>query len=339
MRKVTVITPSRLHFALIDLNGVLGRIDGGIGLSLSQPGFRIIASHARETVVLGPEDIIHRARRIVELIQEKCRIGGVRIEIQQSIPSHVGLGSGTQLSLGISQAMCRLYDLELTHSEMGFVVERGGTSGIGIAAFSQGGFIVDGGHAKSEKSSFLPSSASKGVNPPPVIARYDFPDWDILITIPHCKHISGNDEVKLFQTLCPMSITDVQAISHIVLLKLMPSIVENDIVSFGEAIDQIQTLGWKKVEIENQDAIIRQTMDFLRKNGGHGVGLSSWGPAIFCFGDNLKPLEAKTREFMQRGYCFLTRANNSGAMVIDEDINGVYGCCPETANLQKALCG
>jgi beta-ribofuranosylaminobenzene 5'-phosphate synthase len=261
---------------------------------------------------------------------------------------------------------------------MAFLVGRGGTSGIGVAAFSQGGFIVDGGHrfsakeqppkspfikgeykegapfikgdlqaeipvrlpSKDEKSSFLPSSASKGVEPPPVTARYDFPDWDVLITVPNCRHISGEEEVNLFQTLCPLPLEDVRALSHIILMKLLPALVQRDLGSFGEAVDQIQDIAWKRVEVQQQDPIIRQVMDFLRNNGARGVGLSSWGPAIFCFGEDLKELEAKTREFLTSmnagGICFLTRANNTGAVVIEER-DGVYGSRSETAILQRTV--
>jgi beta-ribofuranosylaminobenzene 5'-phosphate synthase len=346
MNKVTVITPSRIHFALIDLNGSLGRVDGGIGLSLAHHGFRINAQDSDEMKIIAPPEIMPRANTILSLLKDRCDIGNARLEIEENIPSHVGLGSGTQLSLGIAQAICSLYDLGLTHQEMAFSVQRGGTSGIGVSAFSQGGFIVDGGHefskdtfCEGKKNSFLPSSASKGIKPPPIIARYDFPDWDILITIPNCKHISGNEEVELFQTLCPMPLDDVRMISHITLLKLLPSVVQHDIVSFGEAVDLIQSVGWKKVEIEKQDEIVRQQMDFLRQNDGYGVGLSSWGPAIFCFGENLTELQNITEEFLAKnnpgGYCFLTRANNFGATVIDDD--GIYGSRPETANEQRSF--
>jgi len=360
MSKITVITPSRLHFALIDLNGSLGRVDGGIGLSITHPGFRITAQSADETEVLicGTESkefslekrdrgiLISRTIKILELLREKCEINNIRIEIEESIPSHVGLGSGTQLSLGVAQAVCSLYDLDLNHHEMAFLVERGGTSGIGVATFSQGGFIVDGGHefskdgiCEDKKRSFLPSSASKGIKPPPIIARYDFPDWDILITIPNCKHISGEEEVKLFQTLCPLPLDDVRSISHIILLKLLPATVQHDLISFGEAVNIIQNLGWKKTEIEKQDEIVKQTMAFLRNNGGYGVGLSSWGPAIFCFGEDLSLLQNKARDFLTEnntnGYCFITRANNFGATVIDE--NGIYGSRIETTDLQRSF--
>ncbi|MGB9597152.1 MAG: beta-ribofuranosylaminobenzene 5'-phosphate synthase [Candidatus Poribacteria bacterium] len=346
MRKITIITPSRLHFALVDLNGSLGRVDGSIGLSLAYPGFKIVAQYSDETNIIASPEISYRANRILSLLKNRCDIGGVAIEIKENIPSHVGLGSGTQLSLGIAKAVCTLYDLDTSYQEMAFIVERGGTSGIGVAAFSQGGFIVDGGHEFSKdklcegiKNSFLPSSASKGINPPPIIARYDFPDWDILVTIPNCKHISGDDEVRLFQTLCPMPLEDVQAISHIILLKLLPAVVQKDIVSFGEAIDLIQNIGWKKVEIEKQDEIVRQMMAFLRENGGYGVGLSSWGPAIFCFGKDLIKLMKKTNNYLIEnhigGYCFITHANNSGATVIDE--NGIYRSGLETANQQRSF--
>ncbi len=337
MKKITVLTPSRIHIALIDLNGNIGRVDGGIGLTLSDPGFKIVAHISDKTEVSGNVDIIERAKKIIALLQKKCNIGHVKVYIEKSIPSHTGLGSGTQLSLGIAQALCKLHGLNYSHEEMAFLVERGGTSGIGISAFSQGGFIVDGGHSLREKTSFLPSSASKGVKPPPVIARYDFPDWDILITIPKCRHISGEEEVRLFQTLCPISLDDVKSIAHIVLLKMMPAIVQKDLISFSEAIDDIQTIGWKRVEIENQDPVIRETMDFLRNNGGYGVGLSSWGPAIFCFGENLRPLELKIKEFLPDCYCFITKANNTGANVIEEEFNGIYGDRLKTADLQETL--
>jgi beta-ribofuranosylaminobenzene 5'-phosphate synthase len=347
MRDVSIITPSRIHIALIDLNGSLGRVDGGIGLSLSSPGFKIKAHQSKHNFIVGPDECVDRAMKILTSLEKNPCIGCAEIEIQESIPSHVGLGCGTQLSLGITQAVCSLYDMKLSPREMAFLVGRGGTSGIGVAAFSQGGFIVDGGHKFSKdpghrdtKNSFLPSSASRGVKAPPVIMRYDFPDWDILITVPNCKHISGAEEVNLFQTLCPLPIKDVQALSHIVLMKLLPSLVQRDIESFGEAIDQIQNIGWKKVEVQKQDSAVRELMAFLKDNGGHGIGLSSWGPAVFCFGENLTKLELITQEFLANtkagGTCFITQANNTGALIIEDD-NGVYGSHPEAAKLQRTL--
>lgn len=35
--ELLIQTPSRLHLSLLDLNGSLGRIDGGVGLTLKKP--------------------------------------------------------------------------------------------------------------------------------------------------------------------------------------------------------------------------------------------------------------------------------------------------------------
>jgi len=320
MEKVTVTTPSRLHFALIDLNGSLGRVDGGIGLSLEHPGFQIIATPSMSVQIIGLKNglFLPRAEEIVKILKSKYNFSGVRIEITQSIPAHTGLGSGTQLSLGIAAAICALYDININIEETASLVGRGGTSGIGVATFQHGGFIVDGGHRfPTQKSSFLPSSASDNVAPPPILFRQNFPDWPILIVIPNCKHISGAEEVRLFTTLCPMPQTSAQQLSHLILMKLLPALVENDLSSFGETINRIQEIGWKKIEIDAQGPIIQKTIDFLRNNGAVGVGLSSWGPALYAFGEDLESLKEKTEEFLSRlpdgGTCFITEANNTGA--------------------------
>ena len=36
-----IISPSRIHLGLIDLNGSIGRVDGGIGITLNHPNFII----------------------------------------------------------------------------------------------------------------------------------------------------------------------------------------------------------------------------------------------------------------------------------------------------------
>ena len=325
MSKVVVTTPSRLHLALIDLNGSLGRIDGGIGLSLNYPCFKIIAEPSTSVEIIGSniQPFLERAKKIIDILKTKiaasgANFDGVLIEIEQAIPPHMGLGSGTQLSLGIAAAICKLYDVDLTVEEMALLTGRGGTSGIGIAAFREGGFIIDGGHKYPlQKSAFLPSSASHNVASPPVLIRRDFPDWRVLIVIPNSKRISGAEEVRLFTTLCPMPKETAQQLSHLVLMKLLPALVEEDIFAFGEVVNRIQEIGWKKIEVDMQGEILKKTIEFLRNNGAIGVGLSSWGPALYVLGEDLESLQKKTGQFLRSlpdgGMCFITKANNVGA--------------------------
>jgi len=327
LNRVVVTTPSRLHFALIDLNGSLGRIDGGVGLSLNYPCFEIIAEPSEKIDIVGSDSqpFLARAKKIIDILKAKIvssgfNFDGVSLEIAQAIPPHTGLGSGTQLSLGIATAICKLYDFDLSVEEAALLTGRGGTSGVGVAAFREGGFIIDGGHKyPSQKSSFLPSSASYNVASPPVLIRRDFPGWQILIVIPNCKRISGEEEVRLFTTLCPMPQETAQQLSHLVLMKLLPALLEEDIFGFGEAINRIQEIGWKKIEVDVQGAILKKTIEFLQNNGAIGVGLSSWGPALYVFGEDLERLQKKTSQFLSSlpngGMCFITKANNVGAEV------------------------
>jgi beta-ribofuranosylaminobenzene 5'-phosphate synthase len=336
MPRIGITTPSRLHFALIDLNGALGRIDGSIGLAINDPNFQFIAEPANDIQI---ESNLYRERThgIVERLQARYDFPGIHVRFTAEIPSHSGFGSGTQLALGVAQAVNTLYELNLSVGELAVAVGRGGTSGVGVAAFETGGFILDGGHRfPDEKSSLLPSSAAGSVPPPPILLRHPFPDWDLLIVIPNCTHISGETEVNLFQTLCPQPLSTAEKLSHIILLQLLPAIVEQDLYAFADAINRIQTFGWKKVEIDAQvepgemsaardqaprsgGGVLQHTLDFLRANGAIGAGVSSWGPGIFAVSEDLPALQRKTEAFLKTlpdgGTCFITRANHGGARV------------------------
>ena len=322
MHHVTITTPARLHFSLIDLNGALGRIDGGFGLAIEQPHFCITAERVAGIHVA---DSVYRERacHILARLQETYPFPGIGLEFTSEIPMHSGFGSGTQLSLGVAQAVNLLYGLNLSVLDLARVVGRGGTSGIGVAAFDTGGFIVDGGHRYPEqKASFLPSSAVGHISPPPILLRYPFPAWPLLIVLPNCSRIYGEAELELFRTLCPQPASIAPRLSHILLLQILPAILEEDMRGFGEALNQIQTFGWKRVEIDAQGQELQQTLEFLQHNGALGAGVSSWGPAICAVSLDIEELKRKTAAFLETlpkgGSCFVTRANNVGAQILPE---------------------
>ncbi|RKU15550.1 beta-ribofuranosylaminobenzene 5'-phosphate synthase [Candidatus Poribacteria bacterium] len=320
MRHVKITTPSRLHFSLLDLNGALGRIDGGFGLAIAEPNFQIVAERA--TDIHLPSSVYRdRAATVLERLQKTYPFPGIRLTFQSEIPMHCGFGSGTQLSLGVVQAVNVLYELGLDVQELARVVGRGGTSGIGIAAFRTGGFIVDGGHRFPEqKSSFLPSSALGDISPPPVLLRYSFPEVPLLIVMPNCSRIYGDKEIELFKTLCPQPEWVAQKLSHILLMQILPALVEGDMPTFGKALNQIQTFGWKKVEIDAQGTELQLTLDFLRDSGAFGAGVSSWGSAICVVGEDIERLRQDTEAFLRTlpdgGSCFVTQASDVGAQVV-----------------------
>ncbi len=60
---------------------------------------------------------------------------------------------------------------------------RGGRSGIGVATFEDGGFVVDAGHPTARFTTRPPDEGDWTV--PPVVARHDLPDdWRFLVVVP-----------------------------------------------------------------------------------------------------------------------------------------------------------
>jgi beta-ribofuranosylaminobenzene 5'-phosphate synthase len=225
--------------------------------------------------------------------------------------------------VGAGLAVCLLYGLEKSAAEVAKLVGRGGTSGIGVEAIQSGGFIVDGGHhfrhGDHSKHEYSPSSASQSVAPPPILARHDFPDWDVLVTVPLGEGASGLREVTLFKVVCPIPLDEVRHMCHIILMQMLPAIHERDLEMFGQAMEDYQQLGFKVFEFRAQTKLLVDCMQFLKDNGGTGVGMSSWGPALFTFGEDLSELRDKTRAWLDShggGETVLTKANNHGLRVV-----------------------
>lgn len=223
---VSITSPSRLHFSLIDRNGEFGRVDGGIGVALNEPSMKIEVSAVDKEVEekVNPEEVVPVLERMKSRIEPALK-GNYRVEILKKLPSHVGLGSRTQLSLSVAKAITVLENRSHGVVELAELVGRGGTSGIGTAAFDKGGFILDGGHVfrreKNEskkgmeneeiKTSFLPSSASK-VSPPPVLFQHALPnDWFFVVAIPMVKWGAHRlEEVEIFRRYCPIEREEVE---------------------------------------------------------------------------------------------------------------------------------
>jgi len=325
-RRVIVETPSRIHIGLIDMHGGSGRVDGGIGIALEDPGVLLEVQPSPTLEVHGCDPATQdRIGKTAENVITGIRAGGsVSITVRSSYPSHIGLGSGSQIALATARGICELYGKPLPVHELARLAGRGGTSGIGTAAFSRGGFIVDGGHRFGpglEKTDFRPSGASAGVNPPPVIIHHDFPaDWRILLAIPKLPAgASGKFETDIFRDHCPVPVEDVRALSHEVLMRMLPGIVERDLDLFGSSINAVQELGFKKVELGLQPPEVRGLLDAMRNAGAAGAGMSSFGPVLYAVGDTgVREIEKATRTHMDEnggGTTIVTSARNSGAAV------------------------
>jgi len=318
-------TPSRIHMGLIDLNGSYGRYDGGIGLTIKKPNFTLKCDNSDKGIAIDfhksitderikdqcKSKIIESCERIISHFQIESNY---HFDVKEAYFPHSGLGSGTQISLATAKLICEYNDIAISSPQLGGILKRGGTSGIGIYSFEQGGLIIDGGHGESEKNDFLPSSASDA-KPPVLIGRYEFPkDWEVLIAIPESHNIKGKKEVNIFQKYCPIPQIEVEKLSYLIFMNLIPYMLENDIESFGETINKIQDIGFKKIEVMVQQGRIKTLMEKMREFGAYGVGMSSFGPAIYGIIDkNNSDVLKATQEYLgDDGVVFKTPAQNRG---------------------------
>jgi beta-ribofuranosylaminobenzene 5'-phosphate synthase len=328
MEHIVIKTPSRLHFGLIDMNGEIGRIDGGIGLALEAPYTTIEVKKSDKIQVecKSEPEIIDRLETAIKNVCEHYSLPGAHINVMERPLPHVGLGSATQTFLGAAHGICNLFNIEASSPELAYLAGRGGTSGIGVAAIQTGGFIIDGGHSfrrnENSKHGYTPSSASGGMKPPPVLIRHDFPDWEILVVVPLGEGASGLREITLFKVVCPVPLGQVQQMCHIILMQMVPAVLEKDLEAFDLSMIDFQKLGFKIFELRAQTQLLHDCIQFIKDNGGLGVGMSSWGPAVYAFGENLAPLRQKVDDWLDNhggGESVLTKADNIGMRIVKED--------------------
>jgi len=317
--RVIIQTPSRLHLTLTDLTGSSGRVDGGVGISLDEPNILLEAERSEDLSAEGEN--ADRALAAAKAVQQHLNLGGAHITVRGGYKLHVGLGGGTQIGIAAGKALCQLYGRPHSVRDIARIISRGGTSGIGTAAFELGGFLVDGGHSFGpgrEKMSFSPSSACGGIRPAPVIVRHDFPKaWKIILALPEVPAgAHGSREVDIFRQYCPLPAEEVHELCYQILVRMMPAVVEESLDDFGAAVNRIQEIGFKKIEVMLQHPLVHKLMEQMREAGAACTGLSSFGPAVYAMTDGgCREIEAAARRAMSgvEGDVLITRARNQGA--------------------------
>ncbi|MBD3255617.1 MAG: hypothetical protein GF383_11030 [Candidatus Lokiarchaeota archaeon] len=329
--KIRITTPCRIHLSLIDENGYTGRVDGGIGLMLDRPNVVFEATNSANKFKIECNKYY---RESVEVINQKAskvfktfniNNKNFRFYLKRYYPSHVGLGSKTQLSLAIATAITKLKQIDVSTKDLTKLVGRGGTSGIGWRGFETGGFILDGGHdfgKGKEKETFLPSSAAEGANPALTILRYSIPEnWRIVLVIPNVrKGAFGDEEVSVFQKHAPIPKKEVNEVSHQILMKIIPGILKKDLQCFGEGLKRIQSIGFKQIEIELQHDIVKNLLEFFENYSVKCYGMSSFGPSVLAITETeseARKLFVEVHDFLKNrgGHIYICKPNNKGARI------------------------
>jgi beta-ribofuranosylaminobenzene 5'-phosphate synthase len=278
---IIITTGARLHFGILSYEPVSGRHFGGAGLMIDSPGFQLCVKPGIRDEVSGPDEFIIRCLELLKTYRanspQQPQPPPCRIEIQRTIPSHVGLGSGTQLGLAIAKSLSLLAGEETVDVvELAIRVGRGGRSALGIYGFQRGGFLLDGGKEGEDSIGTLD-------------AREQLLDeWRLLLVIPQDgpDGLSGKDEQEAFFRLPPMPqqvSARLRCISH---QEMLPAVRNADFDRFSTSVYEFgKTVGEFFVAVQGGVYASLQTAELvhhLRAQGIQGVGQSSWGPTIFA---------------------------------------------------------
>ncbi|MGZ5052578.1 MAG: beta-ribofuranosylaminobenzene 5'-phosphate synthase family protein [Methylobacter sp.] len=314
--KVSIIAPARLHMGFIDLSGSLGRHFGSIGVALNEISTRLSITSAEQLNVTGPA-----AERATKCVTALCQLLQVpdklNVVIESAIPEHVGLGSGTQMSLAIGVALNKFYGLGLSVRDIAALTDRGLRSGIGIAVFEQGGLVVDGGRGETTVT-------------PPMLAHMDIPEeWRfILVFDQRGLGLHGQQEAQAFRDMPPFPAQEAARLCYLLLMQGLPAVAENDIAKFGDVITQLQrSVGEHFASAQGgvfTSPEVGTVMQWLKSHGAVAIGQTSWGPTGFCAVKNAQLAEAITaharREFahLEDLSFAVVSARNSGGNIFAE---------------------
>ncbi|MDR1651640.1 MAG: hypothetical protein LBR87_07615 [Synergistaceae bacterium] len=300
---VEITSAARLHFGFLDAAGSLGRKFGSIGLAISYPRIRLRARLSDDIPVrCSCGENTATALRYSSMFYEYMKSegadlrSGAEITLDEIIPPHAGLGSGTQTALCVVSSLFKLHGMETSARGAAVISRRGLRSGVGIESFARGGFIVDAG--------------SPDDMPPQTVFRGNFPkDWKVVLVFPpdQGEGLSGEKETTAFGSFGNSADpAPAREICHILMMKLLPSIMEKKLGDFGAALERIQEItgdsfaGFQSGRYASPMA--EDIFRVMRRLGAAGMGQSSWGPVLYGFaGGDLEAsrIASGVREFFQ----------------------------------------
>lgn len=236
--------------------------------------------------------------------------GGLQVTIEQLPPRHIGLGSGTQLSLAMVDGLYRL-TRRPPPSVHELVVHSGRAqrSAIGSHGYREGGLLVDRGKAAEDPYS-------------PLDFRGDFPPWPVVLAVAdQSSRVFGEQEKAAFENLPATPPDQREQQIRRVRDQLVPALLVADYPRFAEAVFQFGfECGSLFAPLQGgpyNGAAVSRLVHVARDCGVPAVGQSSWGPGVFAIAPDRIAAEGLAECWRQSGDAvdvWITAADNRGAV-------------------------
>lgn len=276
---VLVEAPARLHLGFLDPSASLGRRFASLGLVIDGMDTRLhLAAASRNEVVATSGDAVRErlARHLVALQRETGVDQPLRVTVCDTPPAHAGFGSGTQLALALGHAFASVHRLDLGTRRIASMLGRGERSGVGIAGFERGGFLLDGGPGPDGMAA-------------PLLARAAFPaGWRVLLVLDErMDGLHGSAERCAMGSLPPFPAELAAELCHQVLMRVLPAALESDFDPFAAGVSTVQQLiGEYFAPAQGgsmyTSAAVARVLEWIRPRYHAGIGQSSWGPTGFA---------------------------------------------------------
>jgi beta-ribofuranosylaminobenzene 5'-phosphate synthase len=281
IKMLLIQTGSRIHLGFFNIISDYTAY-GSVGVSLDKPSYKILADIHDSILVENDKDgrVFSACQQVVRLLNIK----GLKVKILEEIPAHVGFGSMTQLKLALGVSAVKLYKLNFYVRDLAGLMGLGIASGIGIASFENGGFIIDAGRLLKNKN--IPPVINSN-DTPKVISRIKLPkSWRFILVTPlHKKGLDESRERLIMMNPKPMPSTLSSEISRLILTGLAPAVLWSDARLFGKVLTKIQFMVGEYFKPIQGGIFCCDETEFIVKTlialGAYGAGQSSWGPTAY----------------------------------------------------------
>ncbi len=313
--RVTIRAPSHVHLGNFDLNGDYGRLFGTIGFTLEEPYLEVEVHESNYTNIEGPyKDLVNN---IIKKCKEIFNIGNVEVTVKRAFRRGIGIGLTTSLTLAVVYAISRIAGEDIDIIDIAPKFGRGIVSALGTYAFKLGGMIVDAGFRVDRFGKV-----------PPLIYRGEIPrNWYFIVAVPE-KVPERVIEIKrreaeILNNLPKMSPETSGKLCRIVLTRLIPSVEEEDIETFGKAMTEFsKTAGEYWAPFQEGTYCTREVekgINIMLEEGCTGAAQSCWGPTFYGVTDSYRTCNrVKKRLVEELGIeeVYITHVNNRGATIL-----------------------